>query len=429
MDIQSLPQLYINFDDTSCSFTTPATICPIPLQNCATTCPGATSVQKNIEYAYWTVFYDTNRDVGDSSMQNDYGRTINYNQKMFLPDESGRLFTKKNPNLLPVTLQRGLYNLQTDNDSIAKTTCSKFYVVITKENGVITNGTVKYLKPPNYLGKHGYGGVEFDISAKVPQGHTLSFGTAIGNINIDMSVSKEYFLTVDHEYPDFFHYHTLFESGSIFDGYEVNIPVATVLSIDGVLLMNEDSAYTTNNACFNLSGTIAGFEFGVNYTSSFCCVEWDVLPSPTPNPVTTQKPSDCALRGCPVGWTKSKTNPCHCYIIPANAMSSWSAGNSQCGDLQPSATLTSIDSVFENVEITAYASNFTALCANTFFIGLHKQSNTWQWANNDQSKYINWKVGYPNPNGGDCAALVGNTWVNTNCDISNCFICEYIITQ
>uniref|UniRef100_A0A914CEP6 C-type lectin domain-containing protein n=1 Tax=Acrobeloides nanus TaxID=290746 RepID=A0A914CEP6_9BILA len=110
-------------------------------------------------------------------------------------------------------------------------------------------------------------------------------------------------------------------------------------------------------------------------------------------------------------------------------MSSWSAGNSQCGDLQPSATLTSIDSVFENVEIAAYASNFTALCANTFFIGLHKQSNTWKWANNDQSKYSNWKVGYPNPNGGDCAALVGNTWVNTNCDISNCFICEYIITQ
>uniref|UniRef100_A0A914CTA9 C-type lectin domain-containing protein n=1 Tax=Acrobeloides nanus TaxID=290746 RepID=A0A914CTA9_9BILA len=127
-------------------------------------------------------------------------------------------------------------------------------------------------------------------------------------------------------------------------------------------------------------------------------MEWDELPSPTPNPVTTQKPSDCASIGCPVGWTKSKTNPCHCYIIPANAMSSWSAGNSQCGDLQPSATLTSINSVFENAEIAAYASNFTALCANNFFIGLHKQSNTWQWANNDQSKYSNWKVAQINEN-------------------------------
>uniref|UniRef100_A0A914CSC3 Uncharacterized protein n=1 Tax=Acrobeloides nanus TaxID=290746 RepID=A0A914CSC3_9BILA len=316
MDIQSSPQLSINFYDTSCSFTTPATICPIPLQNCATTCPGATSVQTNIEYAYWTVFYDTNRDVGDSIMQYDYGKTINYNQKMFLPDESGRLFTKKNPNLLPVTLQRGLYNLQTENDSIAKithhdssgycnafiskdlpnsngATCSKFYVVITKNNDVITNGTVKYLKPPNYFGKHGYGGVELDISAQVPDAHTLSFETSIGNIEIDMSFSKEYFLVVDHEYPDFFHYHTLSELGGLDEGYEVDIPVATVLSIDGVLLMNEDSAYTTNNACFNLSGTYGGFEgsFSINYTSLFCCVEWDELPSPTPNPVTTLKPS------------------------------------------------------------------------------------------------------------------------------------------
>jgi hypothetical protein len=71
----------------------------------------------------------------------------------------------------------------------------------------------------------------------------------------EMLFSKEYSLTVDHEYPDFFHYHTLFEMGGLDEGYEANIPLATVLSIDGVLLMDEDSAYTTNNACFNLSGS------------------------------------------------------------------------------------------------------------------------------------------------------------------------------
>uniref|UniRef100_A0A914DS32 alpha-L-fucosidase n=1 Tax=Acrobeloides nanus TaxID=290746 RepID=A0A914DS32_9BILA len=89
---------------------------------------------------------------------------------------------------------------------------------------------------------------------------------------------------------------------------------------------------------------------------------------------------------CPVNWIQNSINQQECLTF-GNSTLGWNAANSQCGALGPGATLTSINSVFENSVIQ----DLNQGCSNAY-IGLYRNSSSsnWQWINGDTSTYTNW---------------------------------------
>lgn len=94
--------------------------------------------------------------------------------------------------------------------------------------------------------------------------------------------------------------------------------------------------------------------------------------------------------------------------------STWADSDKQCKSISKNATLVSIDSAFENQDVTNqstyYASFISFLVFDILyddslysnsgfdcdyaFIGYHKDSkNVWLWVDGDKSSYVNWRRG------------------------------------
>uniref|UniRef100_A0A914C2F7 alpha-mannosidase n=1 Tax=Acrobeloides nanus TaxID=290746 RepID=A0A914C2F7_9BILA len=126
---------------------------------------------------------------------------------------------------------------------------------------------------------------------------------------------------------------------------------------------------------------------------------------------------------CSGSWYQSSINPCDCYNF-VQTPTDWTSANNDCRKQNPRASLSSVDSAFENNELLSLLQSKTS-CSQAF-IGMTQQtSNVWSWINNDTSPYRNWRTGYPSGNN-QCSQLNTNDgkWTNIDCTTQGCYVCE-----
>jgi hypothetical protein len=135
------------------------------------------------------------------------------------------------------------------------------------------------------------------------------------------------------------------------------------------------------------------------------------------------------IQNCPDGWYKENTVSNKCLKIVDAITQPWFSANLECSTYGLQTSLLSIDSAFENTEITQYIQSNNTTCSQ-FYLGLYRNNTSWAWSDGNARTYRNWKNGFPtNDNTQNCVTFdkASGTWTNNDCDASQCYICQIYV--